>query len=79
MGLSVGLVFGAALSFILEVKDSSVRSESELSLLTKLPVLISVPLIAELTRPDSWLTSSEPLFKKLQKRLGLSNSISVPD
>ncbi|MCI0621741.1 MAG: Wzz/FepE/Etk N-terminal domain-containing protein [Acidobacteria bacterium] len=79
MGLAIGLAFGAALSLILELKDSSVRSESELALLTKLPVLISVPFIGEPAPPEPGTRSSEHFLKTFWKRLGLSHSLSTPD
>lgn len=79
MGLTVGLVFGAVLSLFLELKDSSVRSEGELALLTKLPVLVSVPFIGEFKNSESELVSPESLFKRFQRRFGLSRSIVIPD
>lgn len=79
MGLTIGLAFGAVLSLFLELKDSSVRSESELALLTRLPVLVSVPLIGELSPFDSGLARSESLFTRFRKRIGLSHSTAVPE
>lgn len=79
IGFAVGLAFGGFLSLLLELRDSSVRSESELSLLTKLPVLVSVPLIGEFSQADSAMANPEMLFKRLRKRFGLSQSTAVSD
>lgn len=44
-GLVLGLAFGIGLSLVLELTDESVRSEHEVTVLTQLPVLVSIPLI----------------------------------
>jgi len=45
MGAGLGLFLGIALAFFLEMKDSSVRTEKEVSQLLDLPFVLGVPLL----------------------------------
>jgi polysaccharide chain length determinant protein (PEP-CTERM system associated) len=78
MGLAFGLGLGAALSLLLELRDSSVRSEGELALLTGLQILISVPLVGELT-PAELTQPAGNWMKNLLQRLGLFRSFPTSD
>jgi hypothetical protein len=47
LALIVGLITGVGLAVFLELKSGSVRSEIELTRLTKIPVLTSIPLLQD--------------------------------
>jgi len=79
MGLAIGLGLGAGLSLFLELKDSSVRSASELALLTKLQVLISVPLIGEVKQAELGTHPTGNRTKALWQRFRPFHSPSTSD
>jgi len=44
-GLVAGLVLGGALGFLLELKDTSLRTERDVELVLKLPTLATIPMV----------------------------------
>lgn len=44
-GLAAGIAFGAALAFLMEARDTSFRSEKQLSARFNLPLIMAVPLL----------------------------------
>jgi len=66
LGGLAGLVLGLGLAMLIELKDDSIRSEHELTRLTNLPVLVSIPMIQV---HKLGLAGETTLRKRLQKLL----------
>jgi len=45
-GFASGLMLGLALAFLLEVQDTSMRSEHDIEVVLRLPVLAMIPVIS---------------------------------
>jgi protein tyrosine kinase modulator len=55
-GLAGGLALGVGLAFLAEMRDTSLRSEHDVELALKLPVIAIVPMVAPLASEPSKLT-----------------------
>lgn len=51
-GLAAGLVLGCGLTVLLEMRDTSLRSERDVELLLQVPVLATIPICKPLSRKD---------------------------
>ena len=61
IGLALGLFVGLGLAFLLELLDTSVRSDSEVAELLRLPILARIPRISKrLLDQSALVTLSEP-------------------
>jgi capsular polysaccharide biosynthesis protein len=68
-GLAAGLFLGLLLTALLEYRDSSVRSESDIWAFTKLPTLAVVSYINNLTPPRA-ARERRRLFFRSEKSMG---------
>jgi uncharacterized protein involved in exopolysaccharide biosynthesis len=67
-GLAFGFVAGLGLALYIESKDQSIGNEKELYALTGIPVLVSIPLIAEGTSSQSNRVGKKGLRGFISKR-----------
>jgi len=57
-GLAAGLALGCGLTAVLEMRDTSLRSERDVELLLHLPVMATIPRLKALSRKETSITSA---------------------
>ena len=57
-GLAAGLALGCGLTAVLEMRDTSLRSERDVELLLHLPVLATIPRLKASSRKEPSITSA---------------------
>jgi polysaccharide chain length determinant protein (PEP-CTERM system associated) len=67
-GLAGGIALGLLLSLLLEAKDQSLRTESDILTLLKVPILARVPIAGKSISASFWNRTPRPCLTKMERQ-----------